>query len=1024
MSDFISFDIKIPGTIRLKLTNKAMYAAEDLGCGSMWFKRCSATNRILISRGTKNDVYFLHIGGNVFTCTIAAEDNDRSSKCFLITNTQKENYSNKNNALHSGLCFYFESGIIISYYNSTNGFHYKNGNSILSQSANVKCTAGIAAIVSSFDSKASEVSETEEEYQPSPELMEYLGLAKMYSDAEYELEEERALTNGALYYDSISGCDYARIANSAYRFYVDRFDDKNYVPNTRVEVTDINDEKLRATVLDAGIDDDGKPFADLLFNEQLSIDSLQSAGSITLSFSSVNRDVQQRAIEKITDGTADAKYMNDVIGNAEPIGFDDVDLTSLTNELSQYKYPPNQSQVDGIVKGIQTKDVYLVMGPPGTGKTTVILEWIKYFVKEKNMRVLISSQNNKAVDNVLERIIQEDGIDALRIGSESKVTEQVKPCLFELKLESLRDKIKVTTDRHAETITEYSDYWTEARKMLSSMEEHYMKKAELEEKLNSACMQLAKDRTTIDTNYTNYNILLRKIEEDVNKINNLIDKEMKYRSRGALLRFLLKIFSFIRNIRIEFGVSKYDKNHSHLLYIYDTYNKQCTQFAEFYDSTAFDVFAPERETAELISREMENIHIDYDGKKDPWNIFDFDSCRSMDITSYAFYSTLMSNMQSGLSRAASLGTELKKWQSIAVDTSNYTLKSILLDGVNLVGATCIGINSQHRFAELKFDVSIIDEAGQIQIHNALVPMSVSNKLIMLGDHKQIPPMADPDLVRILKEHGISTHLLEKSLFEDMYNRLPESNKSMLDTQYRMPSEIADIISTWFYGGNYKSFSGKSNLTSVLPLLSEHPFLIIDTSNSGTERYERSISQGEQIVHDNPLEASVAAKIVTLLDKKGYNLDNVGIIAALKAQVDLIRKELKRGGIPAETTVELAATLDSYQGQERDVIIYSFGRSSAKEPSKNGVGFLTELRRLNVAMSRCKKTLIMIGDMKFLSERESETDYTGSPILDEDKTEKNFSNFIRHMLTCVRDGAGEVIDVNEFEKRMNVWKQQG
>ncbi|MBQ8588617.1 MAG: hypothetical protein IJ454_04410, partial [Clostridia bacterium] len=130
------------------------------------------------------------------------------------------------------------------------------------------------------------------------------------------------------------------------------------------------------------------------------------------------------------------------------------------------------------------------------------------------------------------------------------------------------------------------------------------------------------------------------------------------------------------------------------------------------------------------------------------------------------------------------------------------------------------------------------------------------------------------------------------------------------------------------------------------------------------------------------------------------------------------------GIPGESTVELAATLDSYQGQERDIIIYSFGRSSAKDPSKNGVGFLTELRRLNVAMSRCKKTLIMIGDMKFLSERESETDYMGSPILDEDKTEKNFSNFIRHMLECVREGAGEVIDVKEFEERLNVWKQQG
>ena len=1025
MSDFLSFDINTPCEIRIKLTNAAVNSARDLNCGPNWFKYCSGLNRVMITLGSKGDMYFLHLGGNVISCRVTNEDNDRNNIYFLATGVSKENYRNKNEALQSGLCFYSENGFIISYYNQNNAFHYKNGSSFIPGFVNKNCSNAIHFVMASFEAKKKDtVTQEIQEYQPSQELMEYLNLAKQYSEAEYALEEQRALSNEPLHYDRIEGCDYARIANCAYRFFVNEFDDKIYTLNTKVEVTDINDEKLRATIIESGTDENGTPFVDLLFNEQVSLEKIQSIGSITLSFSSVNKDVQQKAIEKIIDGSSDAKYMNDILGNAEPKGFDTPDMTALDEELKSYKYPPNQSQMDGIFKGISTKDIYMVMGPPGTGKTTVILEWIKYFVKEKNMRVLVSSQNNKAVDNVLERIINQDGIDALRIGSENKVTESVKPCLFELKLSNLREKIKNATDGNSDKILSHKSYWTNIYELISPMEQHYQSKAELEQQLNRACMMLNTSYAAIDDSLTQYNSLESSITFDVQKTNELIDKEMNYLSKNVFVRFILKIGSLIRNYRIRKGVERYDINKSKLVYIASQYAQQCESFLQFYDNTVTNVYAPEREMADVIGQKMESFAIDYDENTDPWNVFDLSSYKNTDITSSVFYYGITSGIQNSLAKADAIAQELKKWQKVSVDTSNYTLKSILLEGVNLVGATCIGINSQHRFSDLKFDVSIIDEAGQIQIHNALVPMSVSNKIIMLGDHKQIPPMADQEVTDILEEHQISTELMEKSLFEDLYNRIPDTNKSMLDTQYRMPGEIADIISEWFYEGNYKSFEGKRNMESILPILSNKPLLIIDTSNSGDKRYERSIVQGEQTVHDNPLEASVASDIVALLNKKGYDLDNVGIIAALKAQVDLIRKQLKDKGLSPESTNEIAATLDSYQGQERDIIIYSFGRSSNKEPSKNGVGFLTELRRLNVAMSRCKKSLIMIGDMKFLSERESVTDYKGNVIIDHEKTEKNFSQFIRHMLSKVENGSGEIIDVATFNERMENWKNQG
>jgi len=1020
MSDFLSFDIKMPGEIRIKLTNAAIHAAASLHCGSDWFKACSASLRILVSFSAEGNVYFMHMGGNVLTCKIASEDMDPRNLYFVVTNVQKENYAKKNIALHSGLCFYFENGIMISYYNQQRGFHYKNGSPLMSSFANRNCTIALQAMVNAFKNRENVATESEEGNAPSPQLMEYLNLARQYSEAEFELEEARALSNEPLHYDGVSGCDYARIANCTYRFYVDRLDDTLYPINAKVEVLDINDESIRATLLDAGTDENGHFFVDLLFNSQLSITMLPNIGNITLSFSSVNRDVQQKAIEKILDGTSDARYLNHVLGLAQPSGFENIDLTELVEILKNYTETPNPSQIDAICKGIKTKDAYLVMGPPGTGKTTVILEWIKYFVNEKKMRVLVSSQNNKAVDNVLERIIAEEGINALRIGSENKVAEQIKPCLFEIKLETLRNKIKNTTDNHTEIIDEYTKYWTGVNTLLLSAEPIYSKKDVLEKELDAACKKLLSYAALLEEHASKYKSFERTTEENLNKVNTLIDKELVYRNKNGFLRFILKPLSWFRTMQIDRLITKHDENKRILAEMLATYRRECDEYVLLFDRSAMEIYAPEREIAAELEEKITSLSIEYEGKLDPYTIFDFRKFKEYDITNYRYFAEMSTAMQQALSKAAALIVELKKWQGVAVDTANYTLKNILLDEVNLVGATCIGINSQHRFADLSFDVSIIDEAGQIQIHNALVPMSVSNKLIMLGDHKQIPPMADQELLDILREHQIPTDLLEKSLFEDMYERLPKENKSMLDTQYRMPAEIATIISDWFYDGEYKSFSKKFGLSSVVPALSDKPLIIINTADSGKERWERSIHQGEQTVHDNPLEAAVAAQIVAALNQDGYNLNKVGIIAALKAQVDLIRKELRKTGTSPKMTNELAATLDSYQGQERDVIIYSFGRSSGADPSRNGVGFLTELRRLNVAMSRCKKTLIMIGDMTFLSERESETDYLGNHIADEQKTEKNFSRFIRHMLSHIENGAGEIINVQTFKERMANW----
>ncbi|TKF94750.1 AAA domain-containing protein, partial [Vibrio sp. F13] len=132
------------------------------------------------------------------------------------------------------------------------------------------------------------------------------------------------------------------------------------------------------------------------------------------------------------------------------------------------------------------------------------------------------------------------------------------------------------------------------------------------------------------------------------------------------------------------------------------------------------------------------------------------------------------------------------------------LYKILIENVNVVGATCIGINTKALFRELDFDVVIVDESGQIQLHNLIVPLSRANKAILVGDHKQLPPVVSDEVLEEVeaKDFGDYKDLYRLSWFEHLWNAAPDDRKIMLDTQFRCPSIISDFVSEAFYEGNY------------------------------------------------------------------------------------------------------------------------------------------------------------------------------------------------------------------------------
>lgn len=1013
--EFKSQAIDLPTYVRFSITKGAFekLSLHPKGVRPMLLSLSSASV-LLLSKAKGEDLYEVFTADGSYLCRITK---DMSS--LLIIGFNKNDLIKQNNAMKNAICFKPSKGVIVQvtlakpydyFFDIVNGKQYKKNRY---SNRRVKKSLKIIKREIELAKELEEEDLEEEEYKPERRLGNLLRLSEHYSILTSELEEKTANATGKISYFKIEALEYNRLDRVAYRFLVDSLDENIFKIGTRLELEDREGLAHLGEIINIEIGPDHDSI-DLLFNKHIDIKDFSSIGWIGLSFSSVNKEVQLAANEKIRNGEAASKYMDKVLGKRTSAGFEKKDLKELREELKKKEYPPNSSQMEAIARGINTKDAFLVMGPPGTGKTTVILEWAKYFVEKENKRVLISSQNNKAVDNVLTRIADEENIDIIRIGSESKLQSEVRPYMFENKIKDLRENIVKSTSGNMEEIQNLMPAWISFSKELEPLIEINSGLDSLREGFQSG---VDREILPVYRKLLSYYKSYRQMEESIGsleeKLKVRIEKIETYeRESKGLKKIIFSLPNLFRKALTRRDVKKYDNFKEENRQLVEDYNKLYPDYSLAYEKTLDGDFKSYYYKSIDRDKEAERVKGSMPKEGNKWKLFENIKIDSQGWKSTSFLKDIVGEIKDEKKRGEKIVETVNIWREETESTQNYALNEIILESVDLVGATCIGINSQRRFANLDFDVTIIDEAGQIQIHNALVPMSVSNKLIMLGDHKQIPPTRDEELLDLCQENGVDSELLEMSLFEMVYDEMPEENKIMLDTQYRMPGEIADTISEWFYQDNYLSADFKRDMESKIPKLSKKPFLLIDTSEE-KNRHERRI---EKAGSDNNLEANIVRDLVSHISLESQiNLDEVGVISAYKSQVKLIKSKLKEK-FSEEAIKEMVATLDSFQGQERDLIIYSFTKSSKRSGKSKRIGFLNELRRLNVAMTRCKEMLILIGDMDFLSscEHMEEDDY-GDPQYD--KSEKEFSDFINKMLKDLEDGRGERISYGEFTNRI-------
>ncbi|SFX80076.1 AAA domain-containing protein [Cytophaga hutchinsonii] len=255
--------------------------------------------------------------------------------------------------------------------------------------------------------------------------------------------------------------------------------------------------------------------------------------------------------------------------------------------------------------------------------------------------------------------------------------------------------------------------------------------------------------------------------------------------------------------------------------------------------------------------------------------------------------------------------------------------------------TCTPVVSMHReIGKEKFDTLIFDESGQTMEPMCWIPIQKVKKVILAGDHLQLPPTVKSDEAA---KKGLAISLLEKLM------PLPGISE-MLAIQYRMNEKIMQFPSQWFYDNKLEAHGS----------VKDHAFdddviQFIDTAGTG---YEEELV-GAPFGIRNKQEADLVLAIlnnVAELNKQA----SIGIISPYKLQIQYIREQLIEQKITSKNIQ--VQTVDGFQGQEKDIIIISLVRSNGKQE----IGFLKDLRRMNVAITRARKKLIVIGDSSTLS----------------------------------------------------------
>ena len=751
-----------------------------------------------------------------------------------------------------------------------------------------------------------------------------------------------------------------------------------------------------------------------------------------------------------------------------------VDVKTFMNEgISRFPV-----QADAIRQGLSDAPVLLLKGPPGTGKTTVIVELIRQAVRQ-GKRVLLTSQTHQAVDNVLERLhkFRESGEDrtvrmAVYSARESKLSDlgrrymaggqEEESCEIRERTESVLAQLEDACVRNRTIrglLAEGQEAALQLEKRLSKRDADVLAtKAERDNDLESISRRhdevLAKAKASFaefeKENGVRREVLSKNIKGKTKEIQALerkckrLEDRIQRRSTGSrfaigsrLGKSLWGAFdSTIHLIDKLFGTC-FDPEKARIVLQdanarLDTFRVEKKMFEEKLQSeedelrktaTAHEAkcsVIESKKSAELAARReacertCSAIHDVADTDVAPIRESQQKRLNSIIETG----GTVEAKGLGAESKHEAWGTDIDRLDNEFSDLDNrrkfmfdwaselkaapQVLAHFLNAQTNVFFATCVGMGSWRALIDgtyemrdegiggtgrTVFDIAIVDEAGHATFAETVVPLCSAKKVVLIGDDKQLPPMLGVDL-NCRKDMDSQCNSCafgtdgRQCWYEySMFQYLWENDKAfklprlMLDTQFRMHPDIADFISETFYEGRLKNGVAAEDRKFSFGSFRD-PVCLLSTS-SQSNRFE--VWQGKSCT--NPLEVELVCGIVeelvsssedgTIEGGEGRPL-SLGVITPYAAQEALLKMKLShcyRSSGCFEFSAEDIASVDRFQGDERDVVIASFVRSP-RQNLKGGrrtpkLTFVHDLKRMNVAFSRARRMLIMVGDIKAL-----------------------------------------------------------
>jgi len=304
---------------------------------------------------------------------------------------------------------------------------------------------------------------------------------------------------------------------------------------------------------------------------------------------------------------------------------------------------------------------------------------------------------------------------------------------------------------------------------------------------------------------------------------------------------------------------------------------------------------------------------------------------------------------------------LRRWLAFLQCNPRF-FSELLVANANLVCATTIGCATHPKLRAASYDYVIVDEAGKEEARRLLVPLIRGERWVLVGDHQQLPPYADVELQDRLVREGLDPRIVTRSLFEKL--QAPFEKRGcyvFLDRQGRMHPDISAFISQRFYDGKLDNFPHAASHSIPKPsFLPDDPKLLVIDTGRLPDCSELRNNRGNGFF--NPTEAKIAVHLLQAFVNSSTWTEScrIGVIAPYRRQVEELASFARRNSVLKKLLKQgllHIGTVDSFQGQERDLIIFSCTRSN----SRGAFGFADNAQRLNVALSRAKARLIVLLD---------------------------------------------------------------